>query len=163
MIIFIAAYQKNRGIGFRGQVPWPRMAADRERLHKLTKDKTIVMGAGAYAEYQHVQQYFRPKKAIIVSRSLSDIEGFEIVKSLNEIIERAKTEDLWVIGGAQLYEQLLPYAQEMFLTEIDTSVPADTYFPSFDESDWQVIAREAHTADGQNPAAYTYTNLTRIK
>jgi dihydrofolate reductase len=92
-------------------------------------------------------------------------EGMQAVTSVGAALELAAgaaVEALMVIGGGELYAQLLPRAQRLHLTEIDTAVEgADTWFPDFDRADWVEISREPHAADARHAYAFDFVELQR--
>jgi dihydrofolate reductase len=161
MIIFTAAYAHNYAIGYKGRVPWQRMKADRERLHELTTNKTVVLGERTYREYEDVQKTLRTNKIIVISRNVTELPDAIVVPSLDTIIERGKHEDMWVNGGGSVFTQLLPYAGKMYLTEIDVEVEADTFFPAYSVDEWRVVKKDSFQADNDNPYPYTFLELER--
>lgn len=162
MIIFVAAHGKNREMGFKGGLPWPLMKADRAHLHSIANGKTVVMGEKTVHNYASVTASYATDHVVVLSRTISSsAPGVEVVGDIQPIIERAKTEDLYVVGGASIFTQLLPYAQRMYLTEIDGEFDADTYFPEYNQSDWHVTSEDPHQLDEQNPYPYTFVTRQR--
>lgn len=159
MIIFIVAHDKNRGIGFKGRVPWPRMKADRERLHELTSGKVLAMGRKSHDEFNSVKHAFSPKEVLLISR-LESVGGSKTV-TIDQVKDRAKTEDIWVLGGGQIFQKLLPDASKIYLTEIEGSFEADCFFPELDSRDWDVIESQSYQKDEENPCPYTFKLLER--
>lgn len=158
MIIFIVAHDKKQGIGFKGRVPWPRMKADRERLHELTSGKVLAMGRKSYDEFKAVQKVFSPKEVLVISRSKPDDVP---TVSLDEVRNRAKNEDIWVLGGAEIFQELLPDASKIYLTEIEGTFEADSFFPELDSREWEVIEFQSYQKDEENPYPYTFKLLER--
>lgn len=161
MLNFVAAHDENFGMGFKGRLPWPRMAADIERLHKLTKDKTVVMGERTYREYQTVKHAFGTGRVIVLSRSIQTLQDAEVISDLNSIAKRAKSEDIWVIGGGSVFKQLINAADKLYLTVIKGSFKVDTYFPQYSLDGWRVVERQSFPADQNNPYPYTFLKLSR--
>lgn len=162
MIIFVAAHGKKREMGFKGTLPWPLMKDDRAHLHEITNGKTVVMGEKTVHNYKSVNVSYETDHVIVLSRTMhSTTPGVEVVDKIQSIIERAKTEDLYVVGGASIFEQLLPYAQRMYLTEIDGEFEADTYFPEYSASEWRVTEESRHPVDANNPFSYCFKTLER--
>lgn len=162
MIIFVGAFTKNYGMGNKGNLPWRHgsMQEDTKRLHKLTNGKTIVMGERTYNDYQDVQKSFQTKSILVISRNIKTLPDAEVASSLETIVDRSQTEDVWVIGGGQIFTQLIPYAQKMYLTEIDAELEADTFFPQYSSDDW-TRSEESHKADAHNKYDYTFIDLNR--
>lgn len=159
MIIFIAAQDDNGGIGYQGRVPWPRMQADRELLHKLTSGKIIAMGRKSYEEFKHIKSAFEPKEVLIISGSLT-VEG-QAACSAEEIINRSKTEEIWVLGGAEVFNHLMPFAKTIYLTEINETFPADTFMPKINKENWRLTETESHKKDANNPYDYIFSRYER--
>lgn len=162
MIIFVAAHGKKREMGFKGGLPWPLMKADRAHLHSIADGKTVVMGERTIHNYKSVNASYATDHVVVLSRTTStSVPGIEVIGDIQPIIERAKTEELCVVGGASIFTQLLPYAQQMYLTEIDGEFEADTFFPEYNQSDWHIISQHPHQPDDQNPYPYTFITLKR--
>lgn len=162
MIIFVGAFTKNYGMGNKGSLPWQpgSMQTDTKRLHALANGNTVVMGERAYHDYKDVQKSFQTQSILVLSRNTKSLPDAEVVNSLETIINRSQTEDLWVIGGGQIFRQLLPYAQKMYLTEVDAELKADTFFPEYSPNDW-MCSKTSHKADAHNKYDYTFLDLTR--
>lgn len=163
MIIFTAAYAHHYAIGLKGHVPWPRMMADRERLHNLTANHTVLVGERTYRAYKDARKTLRTGSILVLSNITQELPDAEVVTSIDQVIERSKTEDVYVNGGGSVFKQFLPYADKMYLTEVDAEVEADTFFPEYSKDEWKVTKREAHPADGDNPYPYAFLELDRIK
>lgn len=161
MIIFVAAYANNRVMGFQGKLPWPRMAADIARLHQLTNQQAIAMGERTYRQYSDVKHAFDVESVLVVSHSTGPLPDAELV-SLEQLIKLSQTQDIWVIGGAQIFLQLLPYAKKMYLTEIDSDFAGDAYFPDYSLSEWRLVGEQLFSADTNNPYPYKFLELERI-
>lgn len=158
MIYFAGAHDKNFGMGFKGHLPWPRMAADIKRFHVLTRNKTVVMGQKTYEEYKRVKHAFNVHECYVLSSSLKSLPDAEILNSIEEIIELSKQKEIWVIGGGILFSQLIQFVDTMYLTRIEGEFKVDTYFPAYDLSDWKVES-ESFPADVHNPYPYTFLKL----
>lgn len=137
------------------------MKNDRERLHKLAKGKIIVMGERTYQAYKDVKEAFNTQHVIVLSHSLKYLDDAEVVHELDEIVERAKSSELWVIGGGSMFKQLMPYASKMHLTEIDGEFEADTFFPEYDTSEWELVEKLNEPADQDNPYSSVFVTYQR--
>ena len=71
------------------------------------------------------------------------------------------SEEVMIVGGANLYQQALVIADKMLLTEVHTQIEGDTYFPEFEQPPWQEVKREAHTADSANPFAFDFVTYVK--
>ncbi|MBP5453969.1 MAG: dihydrofolate reductase, partial [Lachnospiraceae bacterium] len=134
MIGLIVAYTRNRVIGNKGQIPW-RIKGEQRRFRELTTGNVVIMGRKSYEEIGHpLPNRFN----IIVSRTEKyEDENLITVPSLTEAIEYAKEnfpdKDIFLSGGAGIYNEGLPLAEKLFITEVDATILGDTYFPEFDE------------------------------
>lgn len=161
MISIIAAYAKNNELGYKGRLPWPRMAADKQRFHSLIKDKPIVMGMNTYGEYQHAKHAFTVEKVYVLTHQKIRLPDATAVSSIQQIVEHSRKNDIWAIGGASVYEQFIPYADEMYLTRIEGDFLADTFFPAYDQADWHIVQQQSFPADAGNPYPYSFIKQIR--
>lgn len=133
-ITLIAAIGKNRELGLNNQLIW-RIPEDLRFFKENTINKTIVMGVNTFNSLPHM---LPKRKHIVLTSKNIEIEDVIIVHSLDELLEYiSNLEEVMVIGGASIYSQLINYADELLLTEIDDSKEADAYFPDFDKNDWE--------------------------
>lgn len=159
----IAAYESNRGIGYEDDMPWGRdLPADLRHFKELTSGHTIVMGRKTY------DSIGRPlpnrRNVVLTSQEDLDIEGCEVVNSLDEALDiSADEEEIFIIGGASLYRVAMPEADRLFITEVTAYLPADTYFPEINPDQWSEISREHHQADENNKYNYTFVEYERIR
>ncbi|MEG1380077.1 MAG: dihydrofolate reductase, partial [Bacteroidales bacterium] len=105
------------------------------------------------------------RKNIVISRNADlSFPNTVMTASLQEALQQAGPDkEVFIIGGASIYEAALPIADRMYLTFIHHRFDeADTFFPQWNESEWKEIAREAHTADEKNRFDYTFVTLERI-
>jgi dihydrofolate reductase len=160
-IIAVAAMSENRVIGYRKQLPWKHMAADLHRFKTVTMGKPILMGRSTY---DSIGKPLSGRCNIVITRDPElCAPGCVIVNSIERAIEAAGySEEIYIIGGASLYEHLLPRAQRIYLTHIHHKFDGDTYFPELNMKEWKEVAREAHKADDKNPYPYTFVTLDRI-
>lgn len=130
MLTLIVAVDRNRAIGRGGDLPW-RQSSDLKHFKQKTMDSVVVMGR---TTFESIGKPLPGRRNIVLTRN-SDWEhdGVEIM-SFQEILKLGEFEDIFVIGGGQIYELFLPYVQYIELTIIDTEVDgADTWFPGIDE------------------------------
>lgn len=159
MISIIAAVAKNRAIGFQNKlIYW--LPNDLKRFKALTTGHTIIMGRNTFLSLP--KGALPNRRNIVLSRSAKVFEGCDVYASLEEALQHcAQDEDIYIIGGASVYEQALPLADRLCLTEIDDSPKeADTFFPAYAE-DWKESAREDHDIDEKH--AYRYSFVDYIK
>lgn len=160
-IILIAAMTDKRVIGQHNQLPW-QMPADLAHFKQLTLGKTIVMGRKTY---QSIGRLLPGRTNIIVTRNIEfNVENALVFYDMSQVLDYAKREsleELWIIGGADIFKQALPKAYRMELTFIHADVMGDSYFPEWNKNEWQEIAREEHQGDDKNLYNYSFVTLTR--
>lgn len=158
MISMIAAVARNRAIGFENKlIYW--LPNDLKRFKALTTGHTIVMGRKTFESL--------PKGALpnrrncVLTRSIDQLPGCECFKDWDSFIASCRPdEDIYIIGGASLYRELLDKADRLCLTEIDdTPAQADTFFPDY--SNWKESWREDHTTDEKHQQAYSFVDYVR--
>ncbi len=159
MISMIAAVAKNRAIGFENKlIYW--LPNDLKRFKELTTGHTILMGRRTFESL--------PKGALpnrrncVLTRSQRSIPGCECFRTWDEFLLTCRPdEDIYIIGGASLYRNLLEKADRLCLTEVD-DVPAqaDTFFPEYKEQ-WEEVKRERHTVDERHQYAYDFVDYVR--
>jgi len=153
-ISLIVAVAENGVIGKTGtMLPW-RLPADLKRFKEVTTGHPIIMGRKTY---ETVGRPLPGRQNIIITRNPDyKAEGCEVVSSLPEALEAAKnSEEVFVIGGGQLFEQALPLANKLYLTLVHASPEGDVFF-SYDPADWQEISKESHEADEKNQYSYSF-------
>jgi len=159
MISLIWAQDNNGLIGKDGQLPW-RLPADLGWFKKTTMGKPILMGRTTYDSIGKPL----PGRTNIVLTHQSDFqaEGCSVVHSIEEAkLAAADAEEIMVIGGAKVYEQLLPHASKAYMTLIHAEFDGDTCFPEINLEDWRQISREDHGPDEANAYFYSFITLER--
>lgn len=129
-IAVIAAVAKNHVIGRAGRIPWD-LPEDRAHFRELTMGNIIVMGRRTYEEIGHPL----PGRItyILSSTRWTEEENCHTASSLSEVLGREPDRDIFICGGATLYQEALPLADRIYLTELSWEVAGDTYFPQIDE------------------------------
>jgi dihydrofolate reductase len=158
IVSLIAAVGKNREIGKDGKLPW-RLPADLSRFRELTKGHAVIMGRKTY---ESIGRPLPDRENFVVTRQADyEAPGCIVVGSLAGAIKQARGDEAFVIGGAEIYREALPYAARMYLTEIDETFPADTYFPEFDRALWHEVERTPGLQDKENPYRYAFLVLEK--
>lgn len=161
-ISLVAGVSQNGVIGHDGALPW-RLKEDLRRFARLTRGSSVIMGRKTFDSI--IKQLGHPltsRQNIVLSKNPDlHYEGAEVVRSLDEALETAKSEEVFVIGGEQVFNIALPRANKMYLTEVEADLEGDTKFPDFNESDWAVIAQEPHPADSENEYPVTFRTFKR--
>lgn len=145
-IALVVAVARNGIIGRGGGLPW-RLSSDLKTFRRLTMGKPLVMGRRTFAS---LGKPLDGRDNLVVTRDTSfSAEGVEVFQSLPAALDRARAlarargvDEVMVIGGADLYAQVLPDAGRLYWTEVDAEPGGDTRFPAFDRSEWREVARE---------------------
>lgn len=138
----IVAIADNNAIGKDNQLLW-HISEDLRYFKKVTMGATVVMGRKTY---ESIGKPLPGRRNIVVSRSLKEITGVEVFASVEAVIEEFKdsAEEVFIIGGGELYRSMLPYASKLYITFVHVTIPdADTFFPEIDPSLWHEISRES--------------------
>jgi dihydrofolate reductase len=153
-ISIIAAVGKNRELGKNNELIW-RISPDLKRVKELTTGHPIIMGRKTF---DSIGRPLPNRTNIVISRAQVCIEGCLVFDTLEKGIEAAKaidTKEIFIFGGASIYEEALPFTDRLYLTVIDAEDPeADTYFPDYSEFT-KIISKENHPE--QEPPFTWYT------
>jgi len=158
-IALIVAADERGGIGRDGGLPW-RLPDDLRRFKVLTMGKPILMGRRTW---NSIGRPLPGRRSIVVSRQPGlVIEGAEVAGSLEEALRLSgEVPEVCVIGGAELYRAALPLADTIYLTRVHATVPADTFLPALNPSDWTVASREEHPEDERHAHSFSFIELQR--
>ena len=158
-IVLIAAVARNGTIGRDNELPW-RLKADLQHFRALTLGHPILMGRKTW---ESLGRPLPGRRNLVVSRAPGfRAEGAECFADPAAAIAAAgKAPTLFVIGGAQLYAQLLPHADRLELTEVHADVDGDAHFPAFDPAQFIEERREAHHADADHAFAFDFVRYRR--
>jgi dihydrofolate reductase len=140
MIHIIAALGENNVIGKDNGIPW-QIPADLAHFKALTMGHTIIMGRKTF---ESIGRVLPNRENIIVSATLSAVEGAHVVSSLHDALQIAANDEIFVIGGAQLYAEALPLAEQLDITHVHLAPEGDTYFPFVDWSQYEEVWRKEY-------------------
>ena len=157
IISLIVAIAKNGVIGIKNTLPW-HLPEDLKRFQALTMGHHIVMGRKTY---ESLGRLLPGRTTVIVTRNKSyRIEGALVAHSLQDAIQLCKKdEEVFIIGGAELYKDGLQVAERLYITQVDLDVAGDAFFPALDLSHWCETAREAHVSE--KGLAFSYLSYER--
>jgi len=155
----IVAMDDNHLIGKDNGLPW-HLPADLAFFKKVTTGHSIVMGRKTY---DSIGRPLPNRRNLVITRNTDvSIDGCEVFNSIDSALQSAKEEDeVLVIGGANLCKQVLGQVDRLYITHIEGVFEGDTYFPDYDEGNWQEISCESHTPDEKNPHHYHFKILER--
>ncbi len=157
-INIIAAVAKNRAIGYQNKlIYW--LPNDLKRFKALTTGHTIIMGRKTFESLP--KGALPNRRNIVISRTITEIQGCDCYKSLDEALYNCSNdEDIYIIGGASIYNQAINKADRLCLTEInDSPANADTFFPQYDN--WKVESKEEHQTDEKHKFEYAFVDYVK--
>lgn len=159
MITVIAAVAENNALGKENQLLW-HLPDDFKRFKTLTSGHYIIMGRKTFESFP---KPLPNRTHVIISRQANyQPEGCIVVNSLEQAIEACpKTEEVFIIGGGEIYRQSIAVADKLDLTKVHASFEADTHFPEIDLSQWQLVFEEHHPKDERHDYAFTFQTFTR--
>jgi dihydrofolate reductase len=161
-ISLLAAVAQGGVIGRDNAIPW-HIPEDARRFRALTMGHPVVMGRRTW---DSLPDRFRPlpgRRNVVVTRNGAwCAAGAERTGSLADALELLDdAQRVFVIGGAELYAEALPLADELLLTEIDSKVEGDTFFPRWDQAAFAEVSREPHTSEAGTP--YSFVTYQRLR
>jgi dihydrofolate reductase len=157
-ISYIVAMDIQQAIGLGNGLPW-RLPADLAYFKKKTMDHTILMGRKTY---ESIGKPLPNRTNVILTQSKDyQAEGCLIVHSVEEAVEKFKNEEIFVIGGAEVFQLFMPSVDRLYITLIEHEFKADTYFPEFDIEDWVLVSSEDGIKDAKNPYDYSFLVYTK--
>lgn len=154
MINLIAAVGKNLELGLNNKLIW-NIPEDLQYFKEVTNDKTVVMGRKTY---ESIGRPLPNRNNIVLTKKDIKIDGVNIVKNYEKILNMDG--EIFIIGGESIYELFLPYADKIYLTEIEDSHEADSYFPYFDK---ELYAKEVIRESSYNGLNYSFVVYKRVK
>ena len=161
-IIMIAAIGKNNALGKDNDLLW-HLPHDFKRFKELTTGHKIIMGRKTFESFP---KPLPNRTHIIITRDLNydpDLPSCIIVHSIDEALKLAYDDEVtYIIGGGEIYDLGMPYADVLEITRIHESFEADTYFPEIDETIWKPTKQEFHPSDERHKYDFTYITYHRF-
>lgn len=166
-IALVVAMGENRAIGRGGDLPW-HLRSDMKFFRKVTMGKPVIMGRRTFKSLPRVldgrlnivlsrNDGLAPPPEVVIARSLA--EGLEVAR-----VACAETgaAEIAIIGGEDVFREVLPQTGRIYLTEVYASPDADTWFPELDDNAWREVFREAHEAGPHDDHAFSFVVLERV-
>jgi dihydrofolate reductase len=163
-ISLIAAVAQNGVIGNHNELPW-HLPDDFAFFKRKTSHHPIIMGRKSL---ESLGKPLPNRTNIVITRNPDfTASGVTVVHTLEDALEEAQkaertTDEIFIIGGAEIYKMALPAANTLHLTEIHETYEGDAYFPIFDKSEWQEVSRRSHPADERHTASFDFVEYERI-
>lgn len=153
MISLIFGISRNHIIGQNNKLPW-HIPADLAYFKRVTLGHPVVMGRKTY---ESIGKPLPGRNNIIITRDESfSADGCTICRSINEVLELASDGEIFIIGGAEIYRQFMPFADKMYITFIDADVDGDTLLEDIDYRAWDLISQQPGVKDEKNPYDYKF-------
>lgn len=163
-ILLIAAVANNGVIGKENDLVW-RIPTDFKRFKALTSGNYILMGRKTF---ESLGKPLPNRTHLVITRNpnYSVPEGHHVFASVEDAFiycNKIGVDDLYVIGGGEIYKQTISMADELVITEVDASPEGDAFFPEIDPKIWKEVSREEHPADEKNEFPFSFVDYERIK
>ena len=161
MISFIVAITKNHVMARKGELPW-HLKADKDYYHAKVHDHIAIVGSTTFPQ---LDPELTDREIIVLADDPNyHPAGATVVRSFDEALEHTHTrEEIMVLGGGQVFKGMLPYADRLYVTEIDAELEGDVFFPEFDRRQWAETSREHHEKDEDNEYNYDFVVYDRVK
>jgi dihydrofolate reductase len=162
-ISILVAMAKNRVIGRNNALPW-QLPPDLRRFKELTMGHHIVMGRKTY---ESIGRPLPGRTNVIITRQAGyQVPGAIVVASIDQALKvcsagKEVDQEIFVIGGAQIYRQSLGLCQRIYITEIQQEFDGDTLFPELNQQEWREISREKHRLNDDDGLEYHFVALDR--
>ncbi|WP_054636162.1 dihydrofolate reductase [Thalassobacillus sp. C254] len=159
MISFVVAMDKQGVIGKDNKLPW-YLPADLKHFKETTIDSPIVMGRKTF---ESIGKPLPKRTNVILTKDENyTAEGCEIIHSPEDVHNYGDDHgEVFVIGGAKVFEELFPEAEKLYLTIIDEKFDGDTYFPEWNEEEWKLIEEKEGTVDEKNKYPHRFLTYKR--
>ncbi|MCM3169077.1 dihydrofolate reductase [Peribacillus frigoritolerans] len=160
MISLIVAMDQNRVIGKNNKLPW-HLPADLQYFKKVTMGHPIVMGRKTF---ESIGRVLPGRENVIVTRNQEfKAEGCVVLHDIAQIKRFADNheEEVFVIGGAEIFKEILPFTDRLYITEIHEIFEGDTFFPEIDENEWDEISSNPGSIDEKNRFAHDFIILQK--
>jgi dihydrofolate reductase len=154
----IVAIAKNNAIGKDNKLLW-YLPNDLKHFKDVTSGHTVIMGRKTF---DSVGKPLPRRRNIVVTRQDISIEGCEVVKSIEAALTLCAGDDeVFIIGGAEIYRQSIHLTDRIYLTQIDQDFDGDTFFPELNTAEWKETKRENFEPDDKNKLKYSFITLQR--
>lgn len=159
-VSIIVAAATNRVIGLRGELPW-HLPDDLRRFRRLTTGKPVIMGR---LTHESIGRPLPERRNIVISRQPElRAPGCEVVSSPAAALEAAAgSDEIMVIGGGRIYQQLLPLTDRIYLTRVHANPEGDAFFPKLATGEWRTVTIEHFPPGEARPFGYSFEIIERV-
>ena len=160
MIILIAAAAQNNALGKDNQLLW-HLPDDFKRFKQVTSGHYIVMGRKTFESFP---KPLPNRTHVIVTRQKDyQPEGCLVAGSLEKALDLCpKNQEVFIIGGGEIYKQALPLADKIDLTRVHATFEADTFFPEIDPAQWRLVSSTFHPKDDKHAYDFSFEEFVRV-
>lgn len=155
----------NHVIGANGDLPWSKLPSDMKHFRDTTMGHPVVMGRKTWDSLPAAYKPLPGRSNIVLTRntSLVKIEKGSVIihENIDIVLEIAKTEEIFVIGGAEIYQLFMPHAQTIYLTAVHGEFEGDAYFPNISLSDWFESTKRRHHRSVEDSYRLTFCKFSR--
>ncbi len=159
MITLIAAVAENNALGKNNDLLW-HLPKDFKRFKEVTSGHFIIMGRKTFESFP---KPLPNRTHVIISRHKTEApEGCIVVENLEKAFEVCpKNEDIFVIGGGEIYKQTIAMADKLDITKVHSSFEADVFFPEIDRNIWKLESEEFHQKDDKHQFDFTFQTFVK--
>ena len=162
MISIIVAIADNGAIGRRNQLLW-HISEDLQYFKRVIGGHTVIMGLNTW---ESIGKALPNRRNIVISRTPASAQGAEVFFSIPDALAASAHDayqEVFIIGGGEIYRQIFPLAHRLYLTLVHTTIEdADTFFPPIDYSEWREISREFHPRGEKFEHSFEFVVLERL-
>jgi dihydrofolate reductase len=164
MLSLLVAASTTGVIGRDNALPW-KLSADLRRFRRLTTGHAIIMGRKTY---ETIGRPLPERTNIVITRQVGfAAPGCEVVATIDAAIAKAQaihgvSDEVFIVGGAEIYRQTLDRADRLYLTQVETDAPGDAYLPPIDLAEWRLVEVSRHAADDRNEHPHTFAIYDKI-
>lgn len=160
MISIIVAVAENGTIGDKNALLW-HISEDLRNFKRITSGHPVIMGRKTF---ESLGRPLPNRVNVVVSRTTTSIEGCTVVDSLEKAIAHfSAEEEIFIIGGAQIYAQAMPMADKFYLTVVEHPYEGDTSFPTWDQTEWRLISEERFPCGEKYPYPFSFREYERVR
>ncbi len=160
MISIIVAIAENYAIGKDNQLLW-HISDDLQHFKKITSGHAVLMGKNTY--FSLPKKPLPNRKNIVITDNPNEVfDGCFMAYSIEDALTKINNdEETFIMGGGSVYRQFFPYADKLYITKIQASFEADTFFPEISDTDWQLIENEEGLIDPNSNLSYSFLTYKR--
>lgn len=158
-ITLIVASAENNAIGINNQMPW-HLPNDFKYFKRNTMAHSVLMGRKTF---DAIGKPLPDRRNIVITRNANfQGEDIDVANSIQEALLYCRDErEVFIIGGANIYQQALPLANKVLLTRVHTHIEGDAFFPELPAEEWELVSADPHQADDRHVFNYTFEVYTR--